>query len=231
MMVKLKMSKQYKILLVSGCSWTNKNFKSLFHPELDTTWPKWPELLAEKLNMKCVNLAMSGAGQEYIYSSILDTIQSYDTKEIGLIIPAWSLSPRRDYVVGSKWTNDRHDMVGDISYWITRSIRYYYSLQTICKQLKIPLKQFQMINLYKAYLVETNQIEYTDHLLKVIHNSPYYNKIDTDFLGWPTVEELGGFSVSRSVIKNQELKISEKDGHPNKKGQEQIAEFIYERLG
>ena len=225
------MLKKSKILLVSGCSWTNKNFKSLFHPELDTTWPKWPELLAKKLDMQCINLGKCGSGQEYIYSSILDAIQSYDPKEIGLIISAWSLSPRRDYGTIDGWRNDRHDMVGDIDYWIARSIRYYYSLQTICKHLEIPLKQFQMINLYKAYLVETNNLVYDNHLLKEIHNSPYYNKIDKDFLGWPTVEELGGFSMSRSVIKNQELKISKKDGHPNKRGQELIAEFIYERLG
>jgi len=61
-----------KILLVSGCSNTDKNFYSELHPEMDCSWPKWPELLAEKLNMDCVNLAKSGAGNEYIYSSLLD---------------------------------------------------------------------------------------------------------------------------------------------------------------
>ena len=51
-----------KILLVSGCSNTDKDFYSELHPELDTSWPKWPELLAKKLDMDCVNLGKSGAG-------------------------------------------------------------------------------------------------------------------------------------------------------------------------
>jgi len=40
-----------KILLVSGDSFSDKNFSTMIHPELDTSWPKWPELLADKLNM------------------------------------------------------------------------------------------------------------------------------------------------------------------------------------
>ena len=33
---------------------------------MDCDWPKWPERLAEKLGMECVNLCKCGAGQEYI---------------------------------------------------------------------------------------------------------------------------------------------------------------------
>ena len=51
-----------KILLVSGCSNTDKDFYSELHPDMDCSWPKWPELLAKKLDMDCVNLAKSGAG-------------------------------------------------------------------------------------------------------------------------------------------------------------------------
>ena len=43
-----------KKLIVSGCSWGDKNFYSQFHPEMDCDWPKWPQLLAEKLNMECI---------------------------------------------------------------------------------------------------------------------------------------------------------------------------------
>ena len=71
-----------KILLVSGCSYTDPNFYSIMHPDMDCNWPMWPELLAEKLNMDCVNLAMSGAGNEYIYSTLLDYITQNDTSNI-----------------------------------------------------------------------------------------------------------------------------------------------------
>ena len=63
-----------KILLTSGCSFTDRNFESDFHPDMDTRWPMWPELVAKKLNMDCINLGQSGAGNEYIYFTLLDEI-------------------------------------------------------------------------------------------------------------------------------------------------------------
>ena len=45
-----------KILLVSGDSFTADNFVSSVHPELDTSWPMWPELLAKKLDMQLGNV-------------------------------------------------------------------------------------------------------------------------------------------------------------------------------
>ena len=67
-----------KILLVAGCSYSNEKFSSVHHPDLDVSWPKWPQLLAEKLDMQLVNLSESGAGQEYIYSNIID--KSFSTE-------------------------------------------------------------------------------------------------------------------------------------------------------
>ena len=87
-----------KILLVSGCSFTAPKFYSHIHPDLDCSWPKWPELLAKKLDMKCINLSKSGAGQEYIYSSLVDTLQTLNINDIGLVLPAWSTAPRRDFI-------------------------------------------------------------------------------------------------------------------------------------
>ena len=41
-----------KVLIASGCSFTNENFRSDFHHDMDCSWPKWPELLAEKINQE-----------------------------------------------------------------------------------------------------------------------------------------------------------------------------------
>ena len=53
-----------KYLLVSGCSWGDPNFISTEHPDMDTSWPKWPEILGEKLNLNVINMCRSGQGQE-----------------------------------------------------------------------------------------------------------------------------------------------------------------------
>ena len=52
------------------------------------------------------------------------------------------------------WTADRFDMRGCIEYWIDKSIRYYYSFQTIMEYHKIRYKQVQMVNLYTGYIWE-----------------------------------------------------------------------------
>ena len=65
-----------KILLVSGCSFTTNKYESAHHPDLVADWPKWPELLAKKLNMNCINVGQSGAGQEYIYNSLVRNINA-----------------------------------------------------------------------------------------------------------------------------------------------------------
>lgn len=235
-----------KKLIVSGCSWGDKNFFSSFHPEMDCDWPKWPELLAEKVNMEPINLCKSGAGQEYIYSSISDYIQSTPKDEIGIVIAAWSTAPRRCYSIGNKWTNDRQDIRGDLKYWINRSIRYQYAFQNLMEQEKLPYIHFQMINLYRGHLWEINKRkqginEKTSNIvlgnlykklknesLETLKSTKY--KFNDKHLNWPTDEELGGFSLEFSVLK-EEHKISELDRHPNAAGQQKIAEYLYDRLG
>jgi len=258
-----------KILLVAGCSYSNERWTSIHHPELDVSWPKWPTILANKLDMELINLSESGAGQEYIYSNIIDKLQTIEHSKIGLVIAAWSTAPRRDYQIESlylqkvKWTNDMYDSKGCMQYWIDKSLRYYYSLQMVCENLKLPYKQFQMVDLFKGYLwqqlIAKRTKDFPDDYVKQIpilnkptdltteeknwkekkekkylaqiHNSPYYEKINNNFIGWPTDPRLNGYSLSDKVLHNATDRISKIDLHPNRQGQEKLAEFIYDRLG
>jgi len=224
-----------KKLIVSGCSWGDKIFFSPFHPEMDTDWAKWPEILAEKLGMECVNLCKCGAGQEYIYSSISDYLQKTPKEEIGQVIAAWSTAPRRCFQVKNRWSNDRQDMRGDITYWTERSIRYQYAFQNLMEQTQLPYLHFQMISLYRGHLwelrknMDRNKVEVMKQdVLETLKNTPY--KFNDKFFNWPGDEELGGFSLEFGVLK-EEHKISELDRHPNAKGQQKIAEYLYDRLG
>ena len=233
-----------KKLLVSGCSWGDKNFYSQFHPEMDCDWPKWPQLLAEKLNMECINICKSGAGQEYIYSSLSDEILNHNREDIGFVMAAWSTAPRRCYKIKNRWTNDRQDQRGDLSYWTEKSIRYQYAFQNLMEQARLPYLQFQMISLYRGYLWEIKIKEENltrnlkpqqvgvlhksvqDQSLSVLRNTKY--KFNNKFFNWPTDELLGGSSLEFSLL-NESHKISEIDRHPNAKGHEKIAEHLYEQ--
>jgi len=224
-----------KKLIVSGCSYTDKNFTSIFHPELDTSWTKWPELLADKLEMECVNLGYCGSGNDYIYSSLLDYIVNTPKEEIGLVIAGWTRAVRRSYTENNIRFNLRWDTHGDMHYFILRSIRYYYSLQTICEKLNIPYKQIHILDPYESALGEERRNKprnYTSKpdAIKTFMNNSYFNKIDdTHFIGWPVEPKLGGFSAWDKL--EEKHFISELDRHPNAEGQQIIMETIYDRLG
>ena len=221
-----------KVLLVSGCSYTDKTFRSDFHPNIDTGWPKWPELLGKKLDMDVVNYGYCGSGNEYIYSSLLDHLTSNPIKDIGLVIPGWSRVPRRDFNVGNRKYNIRWDNHGDMKYFMMRSLRYYYSLQEVCKSLKVPYKQIHILDPYESAVVEQNELfnMTREDAMKEFMASSYYDKIDEkNFIGWPIESKLGGFCAWDKLDADKHF-ISEIDRHPNRQGQEIIAELIYENL-
>ena len=259
-----------KILLVSGDSFTDSNYTSLQHPDMDCDWPKWPEILAKKLDMDCINLALDGAGQEYIYSSIIDKLQTIEPSDIGLCIAAWSTANRRDYTINGVWKSHIYGYLGErpvfqfkesILDLIDRTIRYFYSFQNVCENLKIPYKQFSMLPLFQGYYwqelmrrrtedfpddpdkhipimnkrqhltddekawLSEREIRCTDYIRK----SPYYDKINHNYIGWPTAMRLNGYNISNKVLLN-EHRISELDSHPNAKGHIQIAKHLHELL-
>tara|TARA_B100000497_G_scaffold4007_1_gene4219 strand:- start:354 stop:1088 length:735 start_codon:yes stop_codon:yes gene_type:complete len=240
-----------KILLVSGCSNTDKDFYSELHPDMDCSWPKWPELLAKKLDMDCVNLAKCGAGNEYIYRSLLNYITRNDTSNIGLVIPAWSQCNRKDYQEGGlgRFTNARIDPNGDVFGWVRRSLDNMLSFQIVCEKYNLPYIHVHMLHLYKDWLsglkpregttsftegfrhsYPGNPEKDTKKIIKIIDN--YEELINTEkFIGWPLASEMGGYSLQKNLIKQEmNTRLSEIDSHPNKLGQEKIMEFIYDRL-
>ena len=250
-----------KTLLVSGDSYTDQDWLSEFHPELDTSWPKWPEILAKKLNMNCVNLGKAGAGNEYIYSSLLDYISNplISKDSIGLVIAGWSQIQRKDYqqVQYGRWTNLRNDPHGDAFSLANKSLKFYLSFQYLCEKFNLNYYQVQMINFHSDLLgglkyghgmiydnpsLNNKVIEYQydkekdeKRVLKCILS--YDKKINTDkFIGWPIAWELGGFTLCSQATpifdrNDKSVKVSDLDDHPNAKGQLKIAEYIHDRLG
>ena len=183
-----------KYLIVSGCSFTTDiNFRSDDRPDMDVSWPKWPELLADKLDMGCINLARSGQGNEYIYSTLQDEILNRRKKdEIGLVIAAWSQAQRHDYECVSPWLKkinqanlkwpdnirsreaektctwrgEPSGQKGDIVYWVRKSLRYFAAFEMMCERYNIPYLQTQMIQFFSDYINGRimGQPEYEDYM-------------------------------------------------------------------
>ena len=111
-----------------------------------------------------------------------------------------------------------YDSKGCMNYWIDRSLRYDYSFQMVCENLKLPYKQLQMIDMFKGYLwqqlIAKRTKDFPDDYVKQIpilnephqltseekewktkeekkylaqiHNSPYFESINDNFIGGPT---------------------------------------------
>jgi hypothetical protein len=204
-----------KILLVSGCSNTEKDFISSAHPDLDTSWPKWPELLAKKLDMYCVNLAKSGMGNEYIYTTLLRYITTSNC-HLGLVIPAWTQCQRKDFQKKGYWWNQRIDPDGDVFSWMRRSLDTYLNFQMLCEKYNLPYMQVQMLSPYQDWLngllpaendpkyykgfrhrYPGNEEKDNKKLIKMIGD--YENLLDTKkFLGWPLSHEYAGYSLQKN---------------------------------
>ena len=233
-----------KKLIVSGCSFTSSDFMSVHYPDYDVSFPKWPEMFAEKVNMRLVNKARCGRGNEYIYNTIRDEILSTpDKNEIGLVIAAWSQCHRRDWQVNNRWTNMIIADKGDLNYHINKSMRYYYMLQLYCQSRNIPYKQMQMIEFVRKEVNTNNSIILEERLDdeemvgSYVKKSQYYKLIDSSqFIGYPMKSEIGGFNIQDKLTNNRSpeldsvFRLSEVDAHPSKVGHEMIAEYIYENL-
>ena len=106
-----------QVLVAVGDSWTDENFQSSVYKDVDCSWPKWPEHLAEYLDMDVLNLGQSGSGNLQIFSKVVDATQ---LENIGGVVVMWSEPDRIDFEIhGAK------DLTGYNS--ITDSAFYHWS--------------------------------------------------------------------------------------------------------
>jgi len=214
-----------KKLIVSGDS-----FSSVW--PLDSSFRIWPDILAEKLEMECINFAEPGAGNEHIFSTLLDAMVDTSKKEIGLVFAMWSEFPRLDFESVNGWVKTRprkwqkenkpNNLNWEFSRYLkelgigmkdapfSKSLRYFFSLQNICENMRIPYLQMQGILpcVRPKWLLE----------------SSFIDKIDENtFIGWPMVPELRGYCLSNMLLKKHVIS----DFHPNEEGHKYIAEFLY----
>jgi len=199
-----------KKLVVSGDSWTAGSVKQRAGIVL------WPDLLAEKLNMECVNVAKGGRGNEVIYNNIIDTLCT--TKNIGLSICMWSSVDRWDFF--EKSFEIQPQFFVDQTTMLERGIRWFHAFQNHCVVNGIPFLQIQSVPFNRS-------------IAKELIDSPQLNHIDeSNFIGWPIYSELGGSTVCDKLNKAdpemKKLRVSDEDTHPNTDGHKLMAELLYE---
>tara|TARA_R110000782_G_scaffold90757_1_gene173919 strand:- start:337 stop:1020 length:684 start_codon:yes stop_codon:yes gene_type:complete len=217
-LIEIMLKSSRKKLIVSGDSFTaGSNYRTPGDGSIKNNQTYiWPDILAEKLDMECVNLGEGGTGNEKIHNEMFDEL--CHPKDIGLAICMWSSFDRWDfYGLSFRLYVQKHF---DLLSKMRKSLRYFHSFQTQCEHKNVDYLQVQ--GFYP-----------TESLIKGYLDIPHFDCINSKtFLGWPIYEELGGYQIStklRELDPDQtELHISEVDSHPNDKGHAWIADFFYE---
>ena len=62
------------MIIVSGCSWSDANFTTAFHPEMDCSWPKWFDHINTDKEVMCVG--NSGNSNQKILDMALEQVLS-----------------------------------------------------------------------------------------------------------------------------------------------------------
>jgi hypothetical protein len=209
-----------KTLLTVGCSFTDQNWFSKVHPEIDCSFLKWPEVLGDKLGYKVVNLGKSGNSNDGIFKSAQDYIIDH---KVDMICALWSQGHRLNIhdMINVNWawsfnekgipTNpgDRWQKNIFNTYWFSKllksqhtqlaneHLRYVYMLDQLGKyNNNIPVYHMQGPSPYHAFssLDITTPENRKKEYLKAFLDSQYFAILDEqdNIWGWPFWPELGG---------------------------------------
>ena len=226
-----------KKLIVAGCSFTKNKFQSLVF---------WPEIVAEKLGMELINLGRSGASNQYIHDVTVDKV--YETKNIGLVISAWTGFNRRiaveagiQYIDPTLTGHAGPEVLtpdvsltltdaGNISsdcyyprYMIEKGIRNMLTMKKFCSHL--PHLQFSSLFICSP-LLEKGVCDIA------VNYKPFTHLDKPTTIGWPFSKLIGGYNIhdlmtEKGVIDKSELNR----GHPNQEGHEIISNIIVDKYG
>jgi len=227
------------MIVAAGCGYTASDSQ----PDLDVSWLKWPEIIAEKLDKPLYNFAKCGYGNDYILDKSLPFI-SRNYKEIDLVVVGWTDATRlhfyyRHHFNPIRWLDGKdgddyspvYNFLGDYPYSVAQALisktdpeiiaeKYYEEIETltdICEALNIKYIFSQMLP-----PIDHNYIPF---------KFPHRNLKTKGWLRHPIYDK----PMSEVLLRYKEkYLVSDGDGlHPNKAGHEYIANMYlkkYNRL-
>ena len=244
--------------IVTGCSWTDRNYRSRFHPELDTSWKKWDEYVADEYKWNIVNVGQSGAPNDYMLDRAIESFYEHNVERCVVALSEWgrimlpnglganpsiflrnSVHPLK---INQKKALDFFKVYPfDLHFQkqrINDNLYKLYRFIDICVEKDIEVIMFQMLHSIELFK-ELGTIKEWIELNNVMMDNKYFNKIEdlletnnkVKVLGWPFVHDLGGLCVNHVFDNHKDSKqwiISDDDGHPNEKGHEVIAKLFIE---
>lgn len=205
---------RHKKLVTAGCSFTVG--QGLADPPAQS----WPTLLADKLNLECVNLAEKGAGNEYISNSVLEYSLNHSTRDCFFIL-AYSEYVRIDFCKRSdkntrihltphstRWPNIRDaiypEFVND-EYFFKKFLLNIIKMQSYFKLNNIDYMMVSAITEVDPKFYQQSDIR---NLINCIDINKYKNFDEINF---------------NAIIFPDGM---QPDGHPNEIGHQKIADTL-----
>lgn len=198
-----------KRLFTFGCSFTNY------------IWPTWANIIAFDLDVPLYNYGASGAGNQYIFNSIMQADNYYNFNQDDLVIVCWTNISREDRYIQGAW-----QLQGNIytqSYYDSDFIKKYVN------EINSALRDFAMIKASYEFLKSKNcqyhflkmlDFEFIDQwtveeenqqIIKVLDQySNYLSKIEESF-----VKVLWNNDLTFKRIEESKISPNYIDGHPN----------------
>ena len=243
-------------LAAFGCSFTEKNFKSTIHKDLDTSYPKWPELLEGDWNA-VDNYGIGGCCNFLILENAIDKVlndKKISTVAIALskwlrytlpdgwsVNPAWSMRGHKYKVedFGEQQVELYKRMLliekrfptneKNVLHRTNRILKLLRALTELCVYKNKKLIVFQMLKFADAPNHNLNTAVYTSFM----SDKNFYalddlnvNEKNIDFINWPFIDPMS--KTLQQLTENEKFAVSKLDKHPNALGHQKIAEWIHE---
>ena len=130
----------------------------------------------------------------------------------------------------AKMVNDKE--LDSVNAGVIQSLGYMFSFQSICENMDIPYLQLQGCRavMGKDPPKFSKSIK---QLTNLIIDSPYIDKMNNNFIGWPIEESIGGYCFDSLLTDTfhwsaSSTRISSADTHPNGDGHKLINKVLYD---
>lgn len=149
-------------LLAGGCSFTDQHYKSV-HVNHDTTYEKWPRILATRLGIDhVVNTAISGGSNDMMFKAVTDAIVKKTPRVVFVLMTGWdrvsvhNFSINFNTLVGTrfdsnapKWLSRQKNIISfcdavlqhtfSVDNLINNTMRDLFLLQQMCDRKNVDL--------------------------------------------------------------------------------------------
>ena len=235
-----------KHIYASGCSFTEKDF-IIFETKERPGWPMWPEILGNHLGLPAVNEGQGGAGNDYIEKRALRYIIN-NHEDIELVCMAFTQVTRFELFFRNLYNIateiDNGDCIGLIKdvcefnrnavdflltddYGIrtmyTAFLKSILAIQEACEKFGIKYIFAFAIDPIPSNIINHPKWNNKYHFDALIDNEDFGKINKKNFIGWPGMSQLSGFSLDKFLIAPDHT-VSESDNHPNAIGQQILAQ-------